>query len=32
MFFALKVSIRGSGVEMLADYVKRKTERTPESL
>lgn len=32
MFFALKVSIHGGGVEMPLDYAERKTERTPETL
>lgn len=32
MLFALEVSIHGSGVEMLVDQVKRKMERTTETL
>lgn len=30
MLFALQVSIHGTGMEMLVDYLQRKTETTPE--
>lgn len=32
MFSDLQVSIHGSGVEVLVDYVKKKMERVPETL